>query len=51
MFATRQQPIKPAPAATRFPPYKGVSPRVTADTYASHRGEFVSVIFELTGPG
>ncbi|CAD2216688.1 hypothetical protein AGDE_00313 [Angomonas deanei] len=36
---------------SKLPPFAGVSPRATAVTYGSHRGEFVSIIFELTGPG
>eukprot|EP00796_Vickermania_ingenoplastis_P005364 gene5364-3859_t len=30
-----------------MPAYTGVSPRVTAANYEAHRGEFVSIIFEL----
>ncbi|EPY35603.1 hypothetical protein STCU_01071 [Strigomonas culicis] len=36
---------------TKLPPFNGVSPRVTAETISSHRGNYVSIIFELTGPG
>lgn len=34
-----------------LPPYKGISPRVTAQTYQSHRGEYVSIIFVLQESG
>ncbi|KAI5689407.1 Replication factor A protein 3 [Leishmania braziliensis] len=44
------QHIRAAPS-NKFPVFQGVSPRVTAQTYQSHRGEYVSIIFELTGPG
>lgn len=44
------QHIQSAPG-NKFPPFQGVSPRVTAQTYQGHRGEYVSIIFELTGPG
>lgn len=37
--------------SNKLPPFQGVSPRVTALNYASHRGEYVSIVFELTGPG
>ncbi|KPI85268.1 hypothetical protein ABL78_5685 [Leptomonas seymouri] len=44
------QPAQPA-RNSKLPPFQGVSPRVTAMTFQSHRGEYVSIIFELTGPG
>lgn len=34
-----------------LPPYTGVSPRVTAENYQSHRGEYVSIIFVLHEDG
>lgn len=33
------------------PQYTGVSPHVSANTFASHRGEYVSIIFELQPTG
>lgn len=35
----------------KLPPFQGVSPRVTGLTYQSHRGEYVSIILEISGPG
>lgn len=34
-----------------FPQFTGYSPRATAQNYSSHRGEYVSIIFSLSGPG
>ncbi|CCW62178.1 unnamed protein product [Phytomonas sp. EM1] len=52
MYNMRQNVAAPRSAQTpSFPPFDGVSPRVTAQTYKSHRGEYVSIILELNGLG
>lgn len=49
MYTSAPRPA--AGARNMLPQYYGVSPRVTAQNYTAHRGEYVSIIFELSGPG